>query len=91
MPMCARIILGDAIHVGVRNLHGSAHVLIMAALPPGAEGDDRRRSTPVFLCDVNCLTSRDVHAEVNVNRAVETRSGSEALKQQLMLQRIGAR
>ncbi len=81
---------GNAVHVGIGNVHGAAHVFDGCFGRHSAEGDDLGHVfAAVFLGDVIDHLAAPVHAEINVD--IGQRNAlrvQEALKQQLVLQRI---
>src|SRR5271157_953853 len=82
--------LGDAVHVGVGNLHRAAGILDRRLGRHGSEGDDLRHLVAtVLLGDVINDLATAVHAEVNVDVGQADAFGSqEALEQQSVLQRV---
>ena len=82
--------LGDAVDVGVRNVHGAANVFDRGFRGHGAEGDDLRDVVAaVFLRDVLDDFAAAVHAEIDVDIGHGHALGiQEALEEQFVLQRI---
>ena len=82
--------LGDAVDVGIRDVHGAADVFDRGLRGHGAKRDDLRHVVaPVFLRDVVDDFAAAVHAEINIDIGHGHALGiQEALEQQLMLQRI---
>ena len=82
--------LGDAVDVGVGNVHGAANVFDCGLGGHGAEGDDLRDIVAaVFLRDVVDDFAAAVHAEIDVDIGHGHALGiQEALEEQLVLQRI---
>ena len=82
--------LGDAIHIGIRYVHGAAHILDRRLSRHGAEGDDLGDIlAPVLAGDVIDDFATPVHAEVDVDiRHGHALGIQEALEQQLVLQGI---
>ena len=82
--------LGNAIHVGVRDVHGPANVFDCGLRGHGAEGDDLGHVVaPIFLCDVLNDLAPPVHAKINIDiRHGHALRVQKALEQQLMLQRV---
>ena len=81
---------GDAVHVGVRHIHGPAHVFDRRFGRHGAESDDLRDIFAAILAGhvVDDLAAA-VHAEINVNIGHGNAFGiQKALEDQFMLQRI---
>src|SRR5262249_10602603 len=82
--------LGDAVHVGVRDIHGTADILDGGLGGHGAEGDDLSDIVAsVFLCDVIDHLAAAVHAEVDID--IGQRHAlriQETLEEQFVLQRI---
>ena len=80
--------LGDAVDIGVRDVHGAAHVFDRRLRRHGAERDDLRDIVAaVFLRDVVDDFAAAIHAEIDVDIGHGHALGiQEALKQQLMLQ-----
>src|SRR6185437_1460345 len=81
---------GDAVHVGVRNIHGTAHIFDGCLGSHSAKSDDLGHIfTAIFLRDVLYHLAAAVHAEINVNiRHGHTLRIQEALKQKLVLERV---
>ncbi len=84
---------GDAIHFGVRNIHGAANIFHRRLGRHGAEGDDLRNIfAAVFLRDVINHFAAAPHAEINIDiRHGDALGIQEALKNQVVLQRIDVR
>jgi hypothetical protein len=82
--------LGDAVDVGVGNVHGAADIFDRGLGRHGAEGDDLRYVlAAVFLRDVVDHFAAAVHAEIDVDIGHRNALGiEEALEEQLVLQRI---
>ena len=80
--------LGDAVHVGVRHVHGAAHVFDRGLRGHGAEGDDLRDIFPPVLArDVIDDFAAAVHAEIHVDIGHGNAFGiQEALEEQFVLQ-----
>ena len=81
---------GDTIDVGIRDVHGAAHVFDRGLGSHGAKGDDLGNVVAsVFLGDVVDDFAAPVHAEVDVDIGHRHALGiQKALKQQLVLQRV---
>src|SRR5208283_1296593 len=82
--------LGDAIDIGVRNIHGAADVLDGGLGGHGAEGDDLRDVVAaIFLCDVVDHFAAAIHAEIDIDvRHGDALGIQEAFEEQLVLERI---
>ena len=82
--------LGDAVHVGIGNVHGAAHVFDGGLGGHGAEGNDLGHVfAPVFAGNVVNHLAPAVHAEINVNIGQGDALGiQEALKEQLVLEGV---
>ncbi len=82
--------LGDAVDVGVRDVHGAAHVFDGGLRGHGAEGDDLGDVVAaVFLRDVLDDFAAAVHAEIDVDVGHGHALGiQEALEEQFVLQRV---
>src|SRR5215469_475409 len=85
--------LHDALDLGVRNFHRSPRVLDRSLTGHGAEGDDLRYLlAAVLLRDVVDNLATPVHAEIDIDIGqADALWIQEALKQQLVLERIDVR
>ena len=83
----------QAVHFAVRNIHGAADVFHRGFRGHGAKRDDLRDIfAPVFLRDVLDQLAAPAHAEVDIDIGHGNAFGiQEALKEQVVLQRIHVR
>ena len=82
--------LGDAVHIGVRHVHGAAHVFDRGLGRHGAEGDDLRHVLAAVLAgDVVDDFAAPVHAEIDVDiRHAKRARDSGSARRAVVLQRI---